>query len=146
MATRFIHKGPTATGTGAAHGFSANDDGLIIHHNGEMFGVVNSDKIWPLTVAGAKAAPLYASGTAFVANVATAVDLQLPATKLGLKYTLYIGLAAAHKMTPVAADKFLQGAKTDGQALTGAAVGDSITVIGDGKDGWLVTSMKGTWT
>src|SRR5215203_5088267 len=127
MATRFIHKGPTATGTGAAHGFSANDDGLIIHHNGEMFGVVNSDKIWPLTVA-------------------TAVDLQLPATKLGLKYTLYIGLAAAHKMTPVAADKFLQGAKTDGQALTGAAVGDSITVIGDGKDGWLVTSMKGTWT
>lgn len=146
MATRWINKGPVAEGTGNAHGFSANDDGVIIHHNGEMFGVINSEKIWNVTNPGARPAAPWASGTNFIASNATPIDVQLPPTKLGFKYTLYIAVAGAHKMTPNAADKFLQGAKADGQPLTGAAVGDSITVVGDGKDGWLVTAMKGTWT
>lgn len=144
MATRWINKGPVAEGTGNAHGFSANDDGVIIHHNGEMFGVINSDKIWPLAAGGARPAPPYASGTNFIANVATPVDIQLPPTKLGFKYSLFIAVAGAHKLTPVSVDKIFP--KADGQAITGAAVGDSITLVGDGKDGWLVTAKVGTWT
>lgn len=144
MATRWINKGPTAEGTGNAHGFSANDDGVIIHHNGEMFGVINSDKYWGVGSGGARPAPPYASGATFVAKTATPVDLQLPPTKLGFKYTLFIAVAGAHKITPRATDQII--GKADGQAYTGAAVGDSITVVGDGDLGWMVVAKTGTWS
>ena len=88
MATRWINKGPTAEGTGNAHGFSANDDGVIIHHNGEMFGVINSDKIWPLDKAGNRPVTGFNSGTNFVTEIAAPINIVLPPTKLGYKYTL----------------------------------------------------------
>lgn len=152
MATRWINKGPTAEGTGNAHGFSANDDGVIIHHNGEMFGTINSDKIWPLTqTGGARAIPPYASGANFIVKNAGAIAFTLPPTKLGYKFTIYMAVASsgAHTITPVSVDKFLQAGKTDGQALTYGgtqAIGDSITLIGDGADGWLVSAKTGTGT
>jgi hypothetical protein len=147
VATRWINKGPTAEGTGNAHGFSANDDGVIIHHNGEMFGVINSDKIWPLDKPGNRPVTGFNSGTNFVTEIAAPVNIQLPPTKLGYKYTLYVGFVGGpHTLTPNAVDKFLMGSKADGIALSGGtAVGDFVTVVGDGKQGWLVTAFKGTW-
>jgi hypothetical protein len=144
MATRWINKGPTAEGTGNAHGFSANDDGVIIHHNGEMFGVINSDKIWPVNKVGPRPATGYNSGTNFIAEIAGGIDVQLPPTKLGYKFTLIVAVAGPHKMTPVAVDKFI--GRADGVALNLPAVGDSVTVVGDGKDGWLIVAKAGTWT
>src|SRR6187401_1734994 len=115
MATRWINKGPTAEGTGNAHGFSANDDGVIIHHNGEMFGVINSDKIWPVDDTAPLQATGFHSGTNFIAEVATPVEIKLPPTKLGYKYSLFVAVAGAHKLTPTAEDKFI--GKPDGTSL-----------------------------
>lgn len=103
------------------------------------------------------AVPASQSGTTFIS---TAVDtvFQLPATQAGLRYT-FISKApsggAGMKVSPVAADKIMGTAGTvaftsadDKDAInTGAtdAEGDSITLVGDGVDGWFIVSSTGVW-
>ena len=150
MATRFVNKGPTAEGTGNAHGFSANDSEYLVHHNGTRAGVVSSDKVRTETASLTLTAK--DTGTVIIADSTTSVVVQLPATVAGLKFSLVVKqltTASGHGFSPVAADKFIYAAKADDADLlcsaASDAVGDSCTVVGDGVDGWVVFVGKGTW-
>jgi hypothetical protein len=150
MASRFIHKGPTADGTGAAHGFSADDNGVIRHHNGTRSGVVQSTKVRIATDSLTLTAE--DTGTVVIADSTTSVVVSLPATQAGLTFTLSVKqltTSGGHAFSPVAADKILFGSKADDAdfvcSAASDAVGDCVTLVGDGVDGWAVVASKGTW-
>jgi hypothetical protein len=80
----------------------------------------------------------------------------LPATVAGLRFTFVISAAAlsagtGFSISPNASDKIMANGITsaDNKDLinTGAtdAEGDTVTIEGDGVDGWYVTVMRGTW-
>lgn len=152
MATRFIHKGPTADGTGAAHGFSADDDGVIRHHNGTRSGVVQSTKI--RTVTASTTATAEDTGSLFVADSTTSVVITLPSTSAGLRFGLVVKqltTAGGHAFSPAAADKVMGNGLTkadDADLVCSAAtdrVGDVVWLVGDGVDGWFIETVVGTW-
>ena len=91
------------------------------------------------------------SGTVFVSDTVDAV-YQLPSTAAGLTYTFVAGVLSATtglSVSPAAADKILTAAKADNADYVNTAatdvVGDSVTVVGDGVNGWLVVAKTGTW-
>lgn len=93
------------------------------------------------------------SGTTFVnTQGASTTVFSLPATVAGLEYT-FIESNASGEITvrPVAADKIMgkgiTAADDKDYVNTGAsnAVGDLITIRGDGVDGWWVVAERGTW-
>lgn len=95
------------------------------------------------------------SGKVFLANAASSVVFTLPATVLGLTYTIICMTATTSgvgtSLSPAAADKIMGNGFTaadDKDAINTAAtdvVGDTITVVGDGVDGWYITSVIGIW-
>ena len=81
--------------------------------------------------------------------------ITLPATELGLTYTivaLSVGGSAGLKVSPNASDKIVGcgGTGADNKDAindTGTdVIGDSITVVGDGADGWYVVAQHGIWS
>lgn len=91
--------------------------------------------------------------------IVTGVDkvLTLPATVAGLVYTVVLaaaGLSAGTglSISPNSADKIIGNGFTaadDKDAIlagSGDRAGDAITLVGDGVDGWYITSLTGTWT
>lgn len=152
MATRFINKGPVAEGTGNAHGFSADDNDVIRHHNGTRSGVVSSAKV--RTVTGNVTLTAADSGSIVVFDSTTSIVASLPATSAGLVFTFVVKQLTAsggHAVSPVAADKIMGNGFTSADnkdAICSAASdreGDALQVVGDGVDGWYVTSVTGTW-
>ncbi len=100
-----------------------------------------------------EAVGVYDSGKVYVQlDADEAVTFQLPATQNGLIYTFVCGNAGGEiNISPNAADKItgkgIAGADNQDIKNTNAsnAVGDCITLIGDGADGWLIINMLGTW-
>lgn len=100
-----------------------------------------------------EAVGVYDSGKVYVQlDTNEAVTFQLPATQNGLIYTFVCGNAGGEiNISPNAADKItgkgIAGADNQDIKNTNAsnAVGDCITLIGDGADGWIVINMLGTW-
>ncbi len=100
-----------------------------------------------------EAVGVYDSGKVYVQLDADEnVTFQLPATQNGLIYTFVCGNAGGEiNISPNAADKITgKGiAGVDDQDIQNTngtnAVGDCITLIGDGADGWIVINMLGTW-
>jgi hypothetical protein len=91
------------------------------------------------------------SGKTFIIDAADVVAT-LPATEAGLVFTFYVktlGGSTGCSISPQAADKFISGSKADDEDLVNSAasdaVGDNVTVMGDGTDGWLVLNTVGTW-
>lgn len=91
------------------------------------------------------------SGKTFIIN-ATDLVATLPATQAGLVFTFYVATASAvtgFSISPQAADKFILGAKADDEDLVNTAAsdapGNSVIVMGDGANGWLVLNAEGTW-
>ena len=93
------------------------------------------------------------SGTIFIAN---ALDLvfTLPATAAGLRFTFLVKTLSATtglSISPAAADAIHGGGLTsvdDKDLINTAATdaeGDSMTLVGDGIDGWWIESINGTW-
>lgn len=89
------------------------------------------------------------SGGTYIIGAADKVA-SLPATAIGLKYTfvvLVIGGSTGFSISPTADDKI--NAKADNADLVNtqatSALGDSVTLVGDGVAGWLTTSVVGTW-
>jgi hypothetical protein len=89
-------------------------------------------------------------------HVTTAVDvvLTLPPTESGLTFTVVAGVLSATtgaSVSPDAADQVIGLGFTgldDKDAINTAAtdvVGDSITLLGDGVDGWLIINAQGVW-
>lgn len=88
--------------------------------------------------------------------VVTGTDktVTLPATELGLVFTIVTGAASATtglSVSPAAADQIIGNGFTpadDKDAINTAAtdvVGDHITLVGDGASGWYVINVGGTW-
>jgi hypothetical protein len=119
-------------------------------------GLTATGQIRPVEiVTGADALTAEESGKVMMINSTTTRIISLPATAAGLVYTIVVKVAATsgtgHSISPVAADKIIESSITpaDDKDLintqaTGAA-GDSITLVGDGVDGWLVVAKTGTW-
>lgn len=89
------------------------------------------------------------SGTVFVITAADKT-VTLPATALGLVFTFVVktlGGSTGFSISPVAADNINAG--TDNKDLINSsatdAVGDSVTIVGDGDAGWLTVGKIGTW-
>lgn len=83
--------------------------------------------------------------------------LTLPATVVGLEYTFVLasaGLSAGTglSISPAAADKIMGNGFTSADnkdailAGSGDREGDSITLVGDGVDGYYIVAVTGTWT
>ena len=85
-----------------------------------------------------------------------AVDIKvtMPATAKGLTYTFIVHTVSATtgaQIDPAAADAIMGNGLTsvdDKDLINTAATdaeGDSVTVVGDGADGWWITAINGTW-
>lgn len=95
------------------------------------------------------------SGKIFLANGSGTLTFTLPSTAAGLEYTIQVmqlpGSGVGTSLSPAAADKLIGNGFTpadDKDAINTAAsdrLGDLITVVGDGVDGWYVTAVIGTW-
>jgi hypothetical protein len=100
------------------------------------------------------------NGKVLLANATTDINFVLPATVIHFRVTIGILKVAAsgklHKITPVAGDKVM-GTNAAGTALDGAdgialyhtqataKVGDFVTLVADGADGYLVIGTQGVW-
>lgn len=97
------------------------------------------------------------SGATFIGSAADVV-FTLPATAAGLVYRFVTGAVSAGtglSVSPAAVDKIM--GSCDGVSITAAAdkdlintgatdvLGDSITLIGDGVDGWYIIGSTGVW-
>lgn len=158
MATRFIHKGLDAEGELGDKvylGFDRNKNLASKLTNGAG---TSEDRYVPLagfeSVTASKSLTYSDHGKTFEADSTTSVVLTLPATRKGVTYTFVVGqltTSGGHALSPNAADKFMGNGFTaadDKDAICSAAtdrVGDSITVVGDGVDGWYITAVTGTW-
>lgn len=95
------------------------------------------------------------SGKVIVINAAASKVITLPATAAGLTFTVTHQVAstsgAGHALSPVAADLIRGNGITpaDNKDLIctqgTSRIGDSVTIVGDGVDGWYVTAITGTW-
>lgn len=93
------------------------------------------------------------SGTVFVATAAD-VEFTLPTTAAGLWYTFVFKVPSAGtggQVSPRSTDKIMGNGFTSADnkaAINSGATdreGDSITVVGDGLDGWFIVNLTGTW-
>lgn len=96
-------------------------------------------------------------GNSFVLVTAADKVITLPATVAGMTFTIAISSAALSSGTglsisPNSADAIMGNGLTSADdkdlILTGAtdAEGDCVTIVGDGIDGWYITSLIGTWS
>lgn len=95
------------------------------------------------------------SGKVIVINAAATKVITLPATAAGLTFTVTHQVAtssgAGHSLSPAAADLIRGNGITpaDNKDLictqATSRIGDSVTIVGDGVDGWYVTAITGTW-
>lgn len=167
MATRFIQGGldldTLDAGTGPVP-FGVEDDGGLAIRRGSVWKGANASdpgveriavqRVIAATGTTASLSVADNGATVIVSNAASCI-VSLPATQKGLTYTLVVGslpTGLGHALSPVAADKIIGNGFTpadDKDALCAAAgdrLGDSITVVGDGVDGWYITAINGTWT
>ncbi len=91
------------------------------------------------------------SGKTFIL---AAVDLKatLPATAAGLRYTFVVKTVSAStgaQLSPAAADAIHHTTSVDNKDLINTPAtdveGDSVTIVGDGVDGWWIESVFGIW-
>lgn len=146
-------KGGAARYSGSASGFAVNadTDQLEVNIDGTKR-PVSSTAI--KTVTASTTATAAQSGTTFIADSTTSVVITLPATVAGLRYTLAVKqltTSGGHAFSPAAADKIMGNGFTsadDKDAVCSAATdreGDTLTVVGDGVDGWYIVGVTGTW-
>lgn len=166
MATRFLEGGMDVDSTDYWDKipFNVEDDGGLGIRRGSRWKGANSadpgrERIAVQRVIDATAATATLSvadnGATVVGSNAASTTITLPATQKGLTYTLVVGAlptsGAGHAFSPAAADKIMGNGFTaldDKDAICSAAsdrIGDAITLVGDGVDGWYITSVTGTW-
>lgn len=91
-----------------------------------------------------------------VQRVTADATITLPSTVVGYTYTIVNGGNGSTdgtitiNVSPAAADKIMGNGFTSADNKdainTDGRPGDSITLVGDGANGWVVQSVQGTWT
>lgn len=89
------------------------------------------------------------SGTTYIAQTADLV-FTLPSTAADLRYTFVCAAVSAGtglSVSPAAADAINEGTDNKDLINSGAtdALGDAVTLVGDGSTGWYTVSKIGTW-
>jgi hypothetical protein len=148
---RWSEAGNGSAGNACAFGVDADNDVLYIDKGktqGREF--ITSQHLRTVTASATLTAA--DSGAIILADSTTSIVMQLPATQAGLTFTLVVKqvtAASGHAFSPVAADKFIYASKADDADLVCSAasdvVGDMVTIVGDGVDGWVVVAKTGTW-
>lgn len=129
--------------------------GTLTVESGGIVAVASGGKVTQAVVTKTAAYTVTAgdSGTTFLSG---AVDLKftLPSTAAGLKYTFVchtVSTTTGLQIDPAAADAIMGNGLTsvDNKDLINTAAtdaeGDSVTIVGDGVDGWWITDITGTW-
>lgn len=103
------------------------------------------------TVTGAKT--LDEGDNGVVQRVTTSATITLPSTVVGTTYIIENGTTTSNvtvTVSPAAADKIMGNGFTSADNKdainTSGRAGDSITLVGDGVNGWMVQNVVGTWT
>lgn len=124
---------------------------------GDVTGNVTGGVTRPVSVTATGSALTAAqSGTVIIVTAADQT-FTLPSTSAGIEYTFILaagGLSTGTglSISPAAADAIHGGGLTsvDNKDLilagSGDAEGDTVTLVGDGVDGWYITSVVGTWS
>ena len=95
-----------------------------------------------------------AESGAIVITTAVDINVTLPSTAAGLWYTILAGVASTTtgvQIDPAALDKIIGAGVTpaDNKDLINTpatdVVGDAVTLVGDGADGWYVVDVVGIW-
>ena len=92
------------------------------------------------------------SGIIFMQNYAAATTYTLPTVTLGAgKMFMFVNLntAAYTLVTTSDATALIKGTYTAGAAkttITSGAMGDSVTIVGDGTYWYVMAGFKGAWT
>lgn len=88
-----------------------------------------------------------------VQNVTASCTITLPSTVVGTTYIIRNGTTTSNvtvTVSPAAADKIMGNGFTSADNKdainTNGRAGDTITLVGDGVNGWMVQSVTGTWT
>jgi hypothetical protein len=165
MATKHIHRG-----VGGGSGAAGNGAGLEVDTTGVL--VLDKGADWKGN--GLASAPGYEpvpvnrtiiatasftltpadNGAVIICDSTTSIVAQLPATRKGLRFTLVVKqltAASGHAFSPASVDYIAGNGLTnvDNQDIQCTAasdrVGDMVEIVGDGVDGWFVTSIIGTW-
>lgn len=91
------------------------------------------------------------SGTVFLSTAADVV-FTLPSTAAGLEYTFVtrtVSASTGTSISPAAADAIHHTTSVDDKDLINSGAtdveGDSVTLVGDGGEGWFVDGIFGTW-
>lgn len=155
MATRFLNKGFVPEATGNAVGFGADEDGVIRGNVSGTAGDTFAVPGWRIkTVTASVTATAADNGTLFIADSTTSVVVSLPATAKGLTFglvVLQLTTVGGHAFSPVAVDSIAGNGFTvadNKDAICSAAsdrVGDMLVLIGDGVNGWYISTVTGTW-
>lgn len=86
-----------------------------------------------------------------VQNVTATTTVTLPATVVGRVYTIRVGAdSITVSVSPNSADKIMGNGFTSADdkdlVFTNARIGDEVTLLGDGANGWHVVNIQGTAT
>lgn len=111
----------------------------------------------PVLSKGANYPVVAADANSIMLITAANLVITLPSTIAGFEITFVLTAAALSagtglSISPAAADKImgqgLAGADNKDIILAGSGdrSGDSVTLVGDGSDGWFITHHEGTWT
>ncbi len=140
-----------STGAHMGIGMDTDDSRVYINRDGVREPVASDDVALVTASATLTGAD---DGKTIIADSTTSVVMTLPATALGMKFTLVVGqltTSGGHAFSPNASDKIMGNGFTaadDKDAICTAdtdRVGDSITLVGDGSLGWYITAVTGTW-
>lgn len=159
MPTRYIAKKfPVPDSVADANGFAFDEnDNLKVNRVSAATGAADSGYV-PISKAETKTASFTITkadhGKTFICDSTTSIVATLPATQAGLEFSLVVKqltTSGGHAFSPAAVDKIMGNglSKADDADLVCSAasdrVGDIVTLVGDGVDGWYIKSIVGTW-
>ena len=140
------------TVAGVTAGAASASKAVVLDSNKAVSGVacpvLSKSANYPVTAAD--------SGSLIMVTAADKV-MTLPATVVGLWYRFVLTAAGLStgtglSISPNASDKIMGNGFTSADdkdailAGSGDREGDSITLVGDGVDGWFIVAHEGTWT
>lgn len=123
---------------------------LVVASGGKITQEAGGSIVQPVAIKTANYTVLESeSGTTFIANAADLV-FTLPATVAGLVYTFInaaVSVGVGLSISPAAADNINEGVDNKDLINSGATdvLGDAVTVVGSGTDGWFTVAKIGTW-
>ncbi len=121
--------------------------GLTCTRVKDKFNMVGSGSVSPIvSIATDTTVTIAQCGSTFINSAVARIDLPLPSTSLGCKYTFVTGLGSNFDVNPDNASLILVQTNAAGDAVRNAATGSSITIMAKSATEWAPLSVVGTWS